>query len=118
MKDRLLASASANTIEAIRRATPSYGFTPDSESDTCKTNVRFKDSVAVDLRAQWDQQKILTGHVSMNSFLKIVVAWWLSYSYQLAECAKAIHSDFQNSIIPHRPASQGQMSMCRNLACA
>ncbi|MPQ71494.1 hypothetical protein [Pseudomonas sp. MWU12-2323] len=100
MKDRLLASASAETIEDILTATPSYVIAPEVEGDTCKTTVRFKESVAVDLRAEWRRQKMQTGRVSLNSFLKIVVAWWISFSFQLSECAKAFHKDFQNSIRP------------------
>jgi hypothetical protein len=105
MKDRLLASASAETINDIRRDTPCYIITPEAEGDACKTTVRFKESASIDLRAEWDRQKAATGRMSLNSFLKIVVSWWVSFSFQLTACAKAIHIDFQNSIRPTRPSA-------------
>lgn len=100
MKDRLMASASVESINVIRKATPSYLTVADEEGDTCKTTVRFKESVEADLRAAWEVHKRQIGHVSLNSFLKLVVSWWLMYSYQMRECAKALHRDFNNSMMP------------------
>lgn len=97
LKDRLLAGARADTIMEIRRATPSFLTIVESDVEERKTNVRFKDTVEADLRASWAWHKSQQGHVSLNSFLKLVVAWWLAYSFQLAECAKAIHRDFKSS---------------------
>ncbi|MFL1449266.1 hypothetical protein ACI77O_12795 [Pseudomonas tritici] len=110
MKDRLLSSASEKTIEEIRRSTPAYLITQDAVPDTLKTTVRFKDSVSEDLRDAWLRHKEQSGHVSMNTYLKIVVAWWLTYSFQLAECAKAIHQDFMNSIRPSRGGNTVNLS--------
>lgn len=118
MKDRLLASASEMTIRSIRTSTPSYLITPDTPTDKCKTTVRFKETVNADLRAAWERHKAQSGHVSLNSYIKIVVAWWLTYSYQLAECAKAIHRDFVNSVRPTRSAAAANVSIIGYLAQA
>lgn len=105
IKDRLLASASIETIDRIREATPLDLFKADAESERCKTTVRFKESVETDLRSAWEQHKTKVGPLSLNSFLKSVVHWWVTYSYQIAECAKAIHRDFKNSFRPSRTTS-------------
>lgn len=118
MKDRLMASASVESINHIRKATPSYLITSATETDSCKTTVRFKESVESDLRAAWERHKEQIGRVSLNSFLKIVVSWWLMYSFQLAECTKAIHQDFNNSIRPSRSAPISNSAMFGNLAFA
>lgn len=102
LKDRLLASASAETIMRIQEQTPALLLEDASESDRCKTTVRMKESVEADLREAWVQHKAQVGPVSLNSFLKIVVHWWLAYSFQIAECAKAIHLEFKNNIRPCR----------------
>lgn len=103
IKDRLLASASVETINMIRESVPSHLLAGDGESERCKTTVRFKDSVESDLRSAWEKHKLHVGPVSLNSFLKTVVHWWVTYSYQIAECAKAIHLDFQKGLRPCRP---------------
>jgi hypothetical protein len=118
MKDRLLASASAQTIDDIRKATPCYTISSEIEGEDVKTSVRFKESVAADLRGEWVRQKSATGRLSLNSFLKIVVAWWVSYSFQLAACAKAIHKDFENSTRPTRPSTVSPFPMIGSLAYA
>lgn len=104
MKDRLMASTSAEAITVIRKATPSYLIVSGEEADTRKTNVRLKESLEADLRAAWESHKSEVGPVSLNSFLKHVVSWWLIYSYQMEQCAKALHKDFNNSI---RPPARG-----------
>lgn len=104
IKDKLLASASADAIDAIRQSTPSFLHDADKRDERCKTNVRFKDSVDADLRVAWENYKTSHGQVSMNTFLQIVVSWWLMYSFQVAACAKAIHREFKNSIRPNRVA--------------
>jgi hypothetical protein len=118
VKDRLLASASEETIGLIRKGTPNYLITPDTVTDNCKTTVRFKESVNSDLRAAWARHKTHSGPVSLNSFMKIVVAWWLTYSFQSAICAKAIHQDFMNSIRPNRTTATANLSIFGNLALA
>jgi len=105
IKDRLLASASIETIDRIREATPLGLFNADAESERCKTNVRLKEFVESDLRSAWEQHKAEVGPLSLNSFLKNVVHWWVTYSYQIAECAKAIHRDFKNSFRPNRTSA-------------
>lgn len=117
VKDRLLASASEQTITQVRKATPSFLIEPDTIADSCKTTVRLKNSVAGDLRAAWDEHKKQAGRVSLNTFLKIVVAWWLTYSFQLSECTKAIHRDFMNSLRPSRHMSTANQQIV-NLAIA
>lgn len=102
IKDRLLASASIKTIDMIRETTPSYLVHDEEESERCKTTVRFKLSVETDLRAAWEEHKAQVGPVSLNSFLKLVIHWWVTYCHQIAECAKAIHQDFKNSFRPNR----------------
>jgi len=103
IKDRLLASASPEAIDAIRRSTPTFLHDAEKPADErCKTNVRFKDKVDSDLRAAWEGYKLSNGRVSLNGFLEIVVSWWLIYSFQVAECAKALHREFKNSIRPNR----------------
>lgn len=118
IKDRLLASASAEAIDAIRHATPSYLLNCDSKDDRCKTSVRFKDRVDTDLREAWEQHKTSHGQVSLNTFLQIVVSWWLMYSFQVAQCAKAIHQEFTNSIRPSRLTSISCWPTHGNLALA
>ena len=118
VKDRLLASASEETIGQIRKDTPRYLITPETVTDNCKTTVRFKESVSSDLRAAWERHKNNTGPVSLNSFMKIVVAWWLTYSFQLAVCSKALHRDFMNSIRPNRGTASANQSVYGNLALA
>ena len=100
MKDRLMASTSDEAIHVIRNATPSYLIVSNDETDTCKTNVRLKESLEADLRAAWESHKSEVGPVSLNAFLKHVVSWWLTYSYQMEQCAKALHKYFKNSIHP------------------
>lgn len=119
VKDRLLASASAETIIMIRKATPAYLITPVAEGDTCKVPVRFKESVNSDLRAAWARYKAeATRFISLNTFLKIVVSWWLSYQYQLSACVKAIHQDFKNNVRPSRAALIDSAPQCGSLALA
>lgn len=118
IKDRLLASASAEAIDAIRQATPSYLLNVESKDDRCKTSVRFKDHVDTDLREAWEQHKTNNGQVSLNTFLQIVVSWWLMYSFQIAQCAKAIHREFRNSIRPNRVSPISYLPTHGNLALA
>ncbi|HBP1602105.1 TPA: hypothetical protein L5U90_003205 [Pseudomonas aeruginosa] len=119
MKDRLMASASVDWINLIRKATPSYLTVVDEEGDTCKTNVRFKESVETDLRAAWEDHKRQIGAISLNSFLKLIVSWWLMYSFQMRECAKALHRDFNNSMMPPiRSSAVFQTPVYGNLALA
>ena len=104
IKDRLLASASADAIDAIRQSTPSFLKVADTKDERCKTTVRFKENVDADLRVAREGYKVSHGHISLNTFLQIVVSWWLMYSFQVAECGKAIHREFKNSIRPNRVA--------------
>lgn len=118
IKDRLLASASVDAIDAIRHSTPSFLQDASTNDERCKTNVRFKETVEADLRAAWEGYKNSHGQVSLNTFLQIVVSWWLMYRYQIAECARAIHRDFKNSIRPNRVAPITYLPTHSNLAIA
>lgn len=118
IKDRLLASASAEAIDAIRQSTPSYLMNTETKDERCKTTVRFKDQVDTDLRVAWEQHKTSNGQVSLNTFLQIVVSWWLMYSFQVSQCARAIHREFKNSIRPNRVAPITYLPAHGNLALA
>lgn len=118
IKDRLLASASAASIDAIRHSTPSFLHDAEAKDERCKTNVRFKEAVDTDLRAAWKGYKQSHGQVSLNAFLQIVVSWWVMYSFQVAACAKAIHREFKNSIRPNRVSPITYMPNASHLALA
>lgn len=118
IKDRLLASASADAIDAIRLSTPSFLQVAPSKDERCKTTVRFKETVEADLRVAWEGYKLSHGQTSLNTFLQVVVSWWLMYSFQVAECAKAIHREFKNSIRPNRFAPITYLPTQTHLALA
>jgi hypothetical protein len=100
VKERLLAMASLESFNRIREATPPYLLKANDETDSCKTTVRLKESLEYDLREAWNEHKFQEGYISLNSFLKVVVSWWLMCSFQLAECTKALHREFSSSMMP------------------
>ncbi len=98
VNDRLLATASADTVASIKRRTPIFDLATDGDQDICKVPVRMKEEISFDMReAHATFKKGAEGFVSLNAFMKMMVAWWICYNFQAEECAKAIYQDFKAS---------------------
>tara|TARA_R110002124_G_scaffold128157_9_gene288605 strand:+ start:12452 stop:12943 length:492 start_codon:yes stop_codon:yes gene_type:complete len=98
VKDRLLATTTEDTILSILRRTPSFEIGTEVERDTCTCPVRLKEDVGRALRRAHTSFKAgADGFLSLNAFMKMVLAWWISYSFQVSECSKALYNNFMHS---------------------
>lgn len=98
VKDRLLATAGEDTIMHIHQSTPSFDLNADGERDTCKFPVRIKDQLSEDLREAHKLYKSeAQSFVSLNAFMKMMLSWWISYSFQVSECSLALYRSFTQS---------------------
>ncbi|KKN96108.1 hypothetical protein LCGC14_0170370 [marine sediment metagenome] len=104
MKDRLLASAGEDIILSVHGQVQSFDLRTGTEKDSCKFPVRLREDLALSLREAYSEaNEGCDDALSLNAYMKMVLSWWVSHSFQVEACSKAIYRDYKDGGFSSQP---------------
>lgn len=97
MKDRLFATAPGSISDLLKR-TPKFSYLASNDRNVHPLTLRLSADVNDDLRSALEIfRKESEPTLSLNSFLLKIMAWWITYNFQVTEFSKSLYRDFKTS---------------------